>query len=49
MAVGGLDFVRWIRENEDQIRRRLEAQSRFLRLLEIRPQALGTTVFLRFR
>ena len=43
------DFLRWVRANADEIARRAEAHSNFLRLLEIRPQAIGTTVFLRFR
>ncbi|HKQ61433.1 MAG TPA: hydroxymethylglutaryl-CoA reductase (NADPH) [Candidatus Polarisedimenticolaceae bacterium] len=42
-------FLDWIREHENDIREVAEARSRFLRLLEIRPFALGTTVFLRFR
>jgi hydroxymethylglutaryl-CoA reductase (NADPH) len=43
------ELVRWVEEHEGEIRRRAEAESKFLRLLEIRPQAMGTTVFLRFR
>jgi hydroxymethylglutaryl-CoA reductase (NADPH) len=43
------ELLRWIADNEEEIRRRAEAGSRFLRLLEIKPQAIGTTVFLRFR
>ncbi len=43
------DFLAWIAAHEDEIRQQTEAESRFLRLLEIRPQAIGTTVFLRFR
>ncbi|MEE8525130.1 MAG: hydroxymethylglutaryl-CoA reductase (NADPH) [Thermoanaerobaculia bacterium] len=43
------ELVRWLEANEDQIKRRTEADSRFLKLIDIRPQALGTTVFLRFR
>lgn len=42
-------LMRWLEDNEAEIKRRTEAESRFLKLLEIRPQALGTTVFLRFR
>ncbi|MCG8457288.1 MAG: hypothetical protein MI919_13515, partial [Holophagales bacterium] len=42
-------FLEWIVEHEQEIRQRIEADSRFLRLLDIRPQAMGTTVFLRFR
>lgn len=42
-------FIDWVVEHEDQISRRAEEGSKFLRLLEIKPQAIGTTVFLRFR
>lgn len=41
-------FLDWIREHEDEIRVELERESKFLRLLSIRPKTLGTTVFLRF-
>jgi hydroxymethylglutaryl-CoA reductase (NADPH) len=43
------ELIRWLETNQDEIRRRTESGSRFLKLLDIRPQALGTTVFLRFR
>lgn len=43
------EFLEWIADNEEEIRQRVEANSRFLRLLDIRSQAMGTTVFLRFR
>lgn len=43
------EFLRWIREHEEEIRRTTEATSDYLRQLEIRPYAVGTTVFLRFR
>lgn len=43
------EFLRWVERHEDEIRGRTEADSRFLRLLEIKTQAIGTTVFLRFR
>ena len=43
------DLLRWVDDNEEEIRRRTEEGSRFLRLLEIKSQAIGTTVFLRFR
>ena len=43
------DFLAWVRANEDEIRERTSSESRFLRLLDIRPSAMGTTVFLRFR
>ncbi|HEX5760488.1 MAG TPA: hydroxymethylglutaryl-CoA reductase (NADPH) [Thermoanaerobaculia bacterium] len=42
-------FVRWIREHEEELRRVAEATSRYLKLLDVRPFAFGTTVFLRFR
>ncbi len=42
-------LIGWLEANEDQMRSRAEADSRFLKLLEIRPYAMGTTVFLRFR
>lgn len=43
------ELIAWVEANEDEIRRRTEANSRFLKLLDIRPQAMGTTVYLRFR
>ncbi|MEM6453982.1 MAG: hydroxymethylglutaryl-CoA reductase (NADPH) [Acidobacteriota bacterium] len=42
-------FVQWVRENEDEIRSFCEATSNYLTLHEIRPQVVGSTVFLRFR
>jgi hydroxymethylglutaryl-CoA reductase (NADPH) len=42
-------FLRWIEDNEGELRRLCESTSGYLRLLEIRPYAFGTTVFLRFR
>lgn len=42
-------FLRWVREHEAEIREVAEGTSRYLRLIEIRPWAIGTTVFLRFR
>ena len=42
-------LIRWLEANEAEIRRRAEEGSRYLRLLDVRPQAMGTTVFLRFR
>ncbi|MEM7352477.1 MAG: hydroxymethylglutaryl-CoA reductase (NADPH) [Acidobacteriota bacterium] len=42
-------FVAWLEANEDEIRRRAEENSRFLKLAEIRPSTMGTTVFVRFR
>ena len=43
------DFLRFVEANTDEIRRRTEKDSRFLKLLDIKTQAMGTTVFLRFR
>jgi len=43
------EFLTWIREHESDIRAVAEATSRYLRLVDVRPSALGTTVFLRFR
>ncbi len=42
-------FSRWLEDHEDEIRRRAEEGSRFLKLLDIRPFAMGTSVFVRFR
>jgi hydroxymethylglutaryl-CoA reductase (NADPH) len=42
-------FLRWIEDHEAEIRRVAESTSSYLKLLEIRPYAFGTTVFLRFR
>jgi hydroxymethylglutaryl-CoA reductase (NADPH) len=42
-------FLAWVREHEEDIRRVSESTSRHLRLLEVRPQVLGTTIYLRFR
>lgn len=42
-------FLAWVRDHEDEIRRVAEATSGHLALEEIRPQAFGTSVFLRFR
>ncbi len=42
-------FLRWIEAHEPEIRKRTEGTSRYLKLLDIRPFAFGTTVFLRFR
>jgi hydroxymethylglutaryl-CoA reductase (NADPH) len=43
------ELLAWLEVNKEEIRRRAEADSRFLKLLDIRPQAMGTTVYLRFR
>jgi hydroxymethylglutaryl-CoA reductase (NADPH) len=42
-------LLQWIEDHMDDLRRVTEATSKHLRLLEIRPYAFGTTVFLRFR
>jgi hydroxymethylglutaryl-CoA reductase (NADPH) len=42
-------FLQWIQDHEEEVRQVTEATSRHLRLLEVRPYAFGTTVFLRFR
>lgn len=42
-------FLDWVRQNEDAIRETAEGTSRFLRLVDLKPYAFGTTVFLRFR
>ena len=42
-------FTDWVEANEDEIRTQVEATSRYLKLKDIRPFALGSTVFLRFR
>jgi len=42
-------FVQWIADHMEEIRQHTEATSRHLRLLEVRPYAFGSTVFLRFR
>jgi hydroxymethylglutaryl-CoA reductase (NADPH) len=42
-------FLRWIEEHDADIRRVAESTSGYLKLLDVRPFAFGTTVFLRFR
>ncbi|MEM8963688.1 MAG: hydroxymethylglutaryl-CoA reductase (NADPH) [Acidobacteriota bacterium] len=42
-------LVQWVEENEDEIRAVAQTESRFLRLIDIKPWMMGTTVFLRFR
>jgi len=39
----------WVEANEEQMRAVAEGTSRYLRLLDVRTFAIGTTVFLRFR
>ena len=42
-------FLSWVAAHHEDIRRVTEGTSRFLRLIEVKPRAFGTTVFLRFR
>jgi hydroxymethylglutaryl-CoA reductase (NADPH) len=42
-------FLRWIQEHDDELRHVTESTSSHLKLVEVRPYAFGTTVFLRFR
>ncbi len=42
-------FLGWLAENEERIRQVAEGTSRFLRLAEIKTQAIGTSIFVRFR
>jgi hydroxymethylglutaryl-CoA reductase (NADPH) len=42
-------FLRWIEEHTAEIKSVAEGTSHHLRLLDVRPFAFGTTVFLRFR
>lgn len=42
-------FVAWVEENEEEIRTQIEATSRYLKMKDIRPFMMGSTVFLRFR
>src|SRR5688500_7506128 len=42
-------FLQWIQDHTEEIRQLTEETSRYLRLLDVRPFAFGTTVFLRFR
>lgn len=42
-------FLQWIRDHDDEIRKVTEATSNHLKLVEVRPYTFGTTVFLRFR
>ncbi len=43
------ELIRWLEDNAAEIKRRAEEGSSFLKLLDVRPSAMGTTVFLRFR
>src|SRR4029453_18734331 len=42
-------FLQWIQDHTEEIRCLTEDTSRYLRLLDVRPFAFGTTAFLRFR
>lgn len=42
-------FLHWIEDHVEDIRQLTEATSQYLKLLDVRPYAFGTTVFLRFR
>ena len=43
------EFLQWVKDNEEEIRSVTEGTSRYLRLLDIRPQSFGSSVYLRFR
>ncbi len=49
----GLDatqgFLSWVAEHEDRIREVAESTSRFLKLQDLRPQVIGSSIYLRFR
>jgi hydroxymethylglutaryl-CoA reductase (NADPH) len=42
-------LLEWIQDHYEEIRAHVESGSKFLKLIDIRPQVMGTTVFLRFR
>ncbi len=42
-------FLNWVDDNRDEIQSVCEATSGHLRLLEIKPQVIGSSVYLRFR
>jgi hydroxymethylglutaryl-CoA reductase (NADPH) len=42
-------FLEWVRSHEDEIRAVCEATSGYLKLTDIRPQTLGSSIYLRFR
>jgi len=42
-------FLKWIEDHMEELRQLTESTSSYLRLLDVRPYAFGTTVFLRFR
>lgn len=43
------EFLQWVKDNEEEIRRVTEGTSRYLRLIDIRPQSFGSSIYLRFR
>lgn len=52
-STSGIDetrrFLAWIAAHEEEIRRITEAESEYLKLLDIRPYSFGSTIYLRFR
>ena len=42
-------FLGWVRHHEEEIRQVCEATSGYLKLMEIKPQTLGSSIYLRFR
>ncbi|WP_166361731.1 hydroxymethylglutaryl-CoA reductase [Pseudomonas akapageensis] len=43
------EFLNWINEHYQNIKDECEAQSRYLKLLDITPAVVGTSIYLRFR
>ncbi|MDX1501946.1 MAG: hydroxymethylglutaryl-CoA reductase (NADPH) [Thermoanaerobaculia bacterium] len=43
------EFIGWVYAHEEELRRTAEASSRFLKLVEIRHQVIGRSIYLRFR
>jgi hydroxymethylglutaryl-CoA reductase (NADPH) len=43
------EFLAWVAAHEAEMREIAEATSRYLKLLDVRPQAFGTSIYLRFR
>ncbi len=43
------EFMAWVEEHEEDIRQVTEGTSSHLKLLEIKPQLLGSSIYLRFR
>lgn len=43
------EFLDWIAGHGDEMRRVAESTSRYLKLVEIKPQTFGTSIYLRFR